>query len=67
MFIDIRSTCKVEQLLLKHAQNNVVLHFSIASFVENYLIIKLKVCEIAGFIPNPLRFQEKNSGRPKIC
>ena len=33
MFIDIRLTWKVEQLLLKHAQNNVFLHFLIASFV----------------------------------
>ena len=45
MFIDIRSTWKVEQLLLKHAQNNVFLHFSIISrklakvfFVKTQLI-----------------------------
>jgi hypothetical protein len=31
MFIEIRSTWKVEELLLKHAQNNVFLHFSIIS------------------------------------
>ena len=57
MFIDIRLTWKVEQILLKHARNNVFF----ALFDCLYVIESLKkIREIAGFIPNPLRFHKKN-------
>ncbi len=51
-------TWKVEQILLKHAQNN---GFFFSLFNCLYIIESFKkIREIAGFIPNLLRFQEKN-------
>ena len=58
MLIDIRLTWKVEQILLKHAQNNV---FFFSLFDCLYIIESLKkIREIAEFIPNQLCFHEKN-------
>ena len=57
MLYDIRLTWKIEQILLKHAQNNVFF----ALFNSLYIIESFKkINEIAGFIPNSLRFHEKN-------
>ena len=63
MFIDIRLTWKVEQILLKHARNNVFFAlFDCLYIIESFK----KIHEIAGFIPNPLRFHEKKLLKPEL-
>ena len=63
MFIDIRLTWKVEQLLLKHARNNFFCTFRLPLLCEIYNRKFKKFREIAGFILNPLRFHKKTEIR----
>ena len=60
MFIDIRLTWKVEQLLLKHARNNFFCTFRLPLLCKIYNRKFKKFRDIAGFIPNPLHFHKKN-------